>query len=215
MLTNLQLRSPLGVFGLGSIVLSIPLVLRLIYEETILTFCEGWQMVGFSIAHGFPLLLIVGGLGVIGVHIFLACWFGKMMSDKVRARSSSAQNVTIAIAAAVLLLLLYIPYSSWITLMLRTSGTGKDGASLLRFAVADRNLKLARLILSKGVAVDATYTGDAALNAACVGKDLRMGRFLMSRGADIHKAPECRWIPDLTGLPKPIEVPGTSIEVAP
>lgn len=215
MLLNLQLRSALDAFGLLSITLSFPFVLRLIYEETILTRNQGWQMVGFSVAHIFPLLLIVGGLGIVGMHIFLAIWLGKLLVDKVRARTSSVRNTALATVAAVLMLLVYIPYSSWIALLVRTGGPGNQGASFLRFAVTENNERLAKLLLEKGVPVDGQYSGDTALNAACVGKNLQMAHLLLSSGADFKKAPACVWVPEISGNPRPIEAPGTSITVSP
>jgi hypothetical protein len=215
MLLNLQPRSALDIFGLLSITLSFPFVLRLIYEETILTWNQGWQMVGFSVAHVFPLLLIMGGLGIIGMHIFLAIWLGRLLLDRVRARNSSPRNMALAAVAGILILLVYIPYSSWIALLVRTGGPGNQGVSFLRFAVSDNNERLARLLLKKGVPVDGRYSGDTALNAACVGKDLEIAHLLLSSGADLKNAPACVWVPEISGKPRPFEVPSTSITVTP
>ncbi len=68
MLLNLQPRSALDIFGLLSITLSFPFVLRLIYEETILTWNQGWQMWWeFSVAH------VASGCSSQAAWALLAC----------------------------------------------------------------------------------------------------------------------------------------------
>jgi hypothetical protein len=208
-------RSALRFFGLVAVVMSTPLVLRLVYEQTSLTWREGWQMIGFSIAHVHPELLILGGLGLLGLHVFIIAWFVVSVLARLRGSHASVQNMPLAAISAAVLLLVYVPYAAWVTLLVRTVGPGQHGDSLLSFAAAEHHVILARTLLRRGVAIDSTYSGYTALNAACVGKDLEMARFLVSTGADVTKAPECQWIPQLTGRPKPIEVPGTSIEATP
>jgi hypothetical protein len=52
------------------------LVLRLIYEETILTWQNGPQMLLFSIAHIHGTFLAVGGLATLLVYVWLASFPG-------------------------------------------------------------------------------------------------------------------------------------------
>jgi|HubBroStandDraft_6_1064221.scaffolds.fasta_scaffold804337_1 hypothetical protein len=191
----------LRVLGLIAVIISAPLVVRLVYEQTVLTWHEGWQMVGFSIAHVHPELLIVGGLGLLGLHIFILAWLVSSVAGRVRGRNASMQNITLATVAAVLLLLLYIPYAGWVTLLVRTVGPGEHGDSLLSFAAAEHHLGVAKALLKRGVHIDSSYSGYTALNAACVERDVAMARLLVSNGADIAKAPDCRGIPELIGSP--------------
>jgi hypothetical protein len=208
-------RSVLCVLGLIAVVMSAPFVLRLVYEQTLLTWRQGWQMVGFSIAHVHPGLLIFGGLGLLGLHVFIIAWSVAAVLTRLPERHSPVQNISLATIAAVLLLLVYVPYAAWVTLLVRTVGPGEQANSLLSFAVAEHHVFLARELLRRGVPIDSTFSGYTALNAACVQKDMRMATFLLSNGAEIGNAPECQRIPELTGRPRPIEVPGTSVKVSP
>ncbi len=208
-------RSPLALFGLVAIITSAPYVLRLIYEETILTWRDGDQMVGFSVVHAFPQLLILGGLGLLGVHLFLLAWLGSSAFALFRRRRPPSQHLLLVATATAMLLAIYLPYAGWMTLLVRTVGPGEHGDSFLIFAAAEHHPGLAKALLENGVPVDSDFNGHTALDTACFRKDISMARFLLSNGAALKKASECRWAPEITGGPRPIVVPGESIEVHP
>jgi len=208
-------RSPLALCGLVAIIASAPYVLRLVYEETILTWREGDQMVGFSVVHAFPQLLLLGGLGLLGVHLFLLAWLGSSAFELFRRRKLPSHHLLLVATATAMLLAFYLPYAGWMTLLVRIVGPGDHGDSFLSFAAAEHHPVLAKTLLQEGVPVDSDFNGHTALNTACVRKDVPLARFLLSNGAALKKAPECRRIPEITGGPRPIVVPGESIEVQP
>jgi hypothetical protein len=187
--------------------------LRLLYEQTVLTWEAGWQMVGFSLAHTNPALLLLGLLAVACAHVYLAALLVIAVVDKFRKRSVPRPNLILVFGLAIVTGLLYVPYAGWMTLLVKLWGPGQHGNSYLSFAVAEHHPYLLKTLIGDGVPVDASFGGHTALNAACVQKDLPIARYLLSKGADLNRAPECEWLHELTGRPRPIQVPGTSIDV--
>jgi hypothetical protein len=202
--------SLLGWIGLvGTALLS----LRLFYEQTVLTWEAGWQMVGFSLAHTNPALLLLGLLAVVCGHVFFAALLVMVVVDKVHKRSVLRPNLTLVFTLAIVTGSLYVPYAGWMTLLVKLWGPGQHGNSYLSFAAAEHHPYLVKTLINSGVPVDTPYGGYTALNAACVQKDLQIARYLLSRGSELSRAPDCEWLHELTGKPRPIQVPGTSVDV--
>ena len=61
----------LSVFGWSSVAAASLLTLDMLYEQTVLTWHNGWQMLGFSLAHIHPGVMSIGMLGVLCAHLFL------------------------------------------------------------------------------------------------------------------------------------------------
>jgi hypothetical protein len=170
-------------------------------------------MVGFSLAHANRPLLLLGLLAAVCAHVFLVALLVMVVVDKLRKRSVPRPNLMMVFTLAIVTGLLYIPYAGWMTLMVKLWGPGPHGNSYLSFAAAQNHPYLVKTLINSGVPVDTPYDGSTALNAACVPKDLRIARYLLSKGAELSRAPDCEWLHELTGKPKPVQIPGTSIDV--
>jgi len=210
-----QSKFPLGltVFGWSVLFVMAPLSLRLMYEQTVLTWRDGWQMVGFSLAHVIPGLLIIGIVGAICAHVYLVVLLVLTALNRLRGRPLLHPNLLLVFGLVAMTGVLYVPYAGWITLLVTIRGPGQHGNSYLNFAAAEHHLHLVKTLVDSGVPVDAPYDGDTALNAACVVKDVQIARYLLSKGADLNRAPACAWVYEINGKPRPIEVPkGSTVE---
>ena len=212
---NSKAFSGLILFGWISLLVTAVFSARIVYEQTTLTWNDGWQMLGFSMAHLHPGLLVLGMLGALCSHVFLIATLYRVIAARVRHHSVPHTNIVLILAVCLATGLLYIPYQGWMTLIVRIAGPGQHGASYLSFAAAEHHPYLIRTLIDSGVPVDALYNGYTALNAACVVKDVKVGRYLLSRGAELSLAPECEWVSEISGKPKRTQVPATTIQVTP
>jgi hypothetical protein len=207
--------SRLTIFGCVSLVAVTPFAIRYVYEETVLTWRYGWQMVGFSVSHLYPGFMLLGIVGIICAHVFLLVWLVRAIVRRIRGQRMSRRSIAIATVVAAVIGLFYVPYAGWMMLMVEIGGPGPNGNSYLSYATALHHPTLAKILINKGVPVDAPYGERTPLNGACVVKDERMARYLISRGAKMNAAPDCQTFNELTGKPKPLQVPGTTIDVHP
>ena len=104
--------TPLQIFCLGAISCAAPMILEMVWEETILTWQSGPQMLGFTVTHVFPFLLLFGFLGVAGLAFYLLLWLGSLLMDVVRKRPLQRSGLWVALAACLLLGLLVVPTSA-------------------------------------------------------------------------------------------------------
>src|SRR5690349_16858971 len=124
----------LTIFGCMSLAALTPFTLRYVYEQTILTWRGGWQMVGYSLAHLHPFLMLLGITGAISAHVFLLVWLGVLIARKMRGQATPRALIALAIAVASVTALLYVPYSGWMLLVVEIGGPGSNGNSYLSFA---------------------------------------------------------------------------------
>ena len=173
------------------------LALRLMYEQTVMTWQDGEQMVGFSLAHAYfflflPMLLSVflGCIGVLAVlSISLARWLRGLPTPK--------WNWLAAFALCICIGLMSVPYEVWMDTTIRLLGSGRHGESLLMTAAADGKLPLAKVLVEHGVSANTTAGGSTALDVACESRSVGVARLLLANGADINRAPNCANIPSL------------------
>ena len=213
------------VFGWAAFVGALAWDLRIVYEQTILTWRNGSQMLGFAMVHLHPELLIGGVISLICVHIWLV-WFLVLWARRLTSGSRMRPVVWVQLGLiTVATALPYIPYSLWQIATLELVGPGSNaGAQLAIAATGDQRL-LVKELLRLGVSIEgSTEWGGTALNMACQAEELEMARYLISKGAKIDAAPNCRHIVEFgrqmkqflrpvesnSGLP---QVPATTIEV--
>ena len=222
---RLPLPIRMQVFGWAALVGALAWDLRLIYEQTILTWRNGPQMLGFAMAHLHPGLLIVGVVSLIGAHVWLV-WFLVLWIRRLRRGNRMRQVAWVQLGLITLVTAIpYIPYSLWQIATLELAGPGSNaGAQLAIAATGDQRL-LVRQLLRHGVSIEgSTKWGGTALNMACQAEELEMARYLIAKGAKIDAAPNCRRIAEFGRLMRqpfrPVEsssglpqVPGTTIEV--
>lgn len=198
-------------FGWLSLPGVIALTLRLGYEQTFLTWRDGVQMVGFALAHsstilfGWMLLSAVIAIGyLLSVAVILVVrWF-----RGERTQLNAMPGTVLILLFAVL----FIPYERWMALGLRLGVAKAHQPEYLVQGAALGHKYLVDAALKSGVAIDETESSGTALNAACINKQIEMARYLISKGADLSRAPECKWIPAVGGKVLP-RVPGTTIRV--
>ena len=215
----------LPAFGIAFFVLAAIAIGENVYEQTVLTWLRGPQMIGLSIAHLHPLLLILGSAGILLLHFWLAWFFSQSVKRLLQRRGwMDRQRMVLAVVSAVLLGLLYIPYPWWTSFTLMVAGPGPCAPEQLTFAALEEQQGLVAMLLSRGVAIDAKdRQGDTALETACRNHHIELADYLVKRGANLDAAPVCRQYPDFAsrmkpdyekiredGLPK---VPSTTVEV--
>jgi hypothetical protein len=215
----------LTIYGTVVLVLSAVVVGEHIYEQTVLTWRQGPQMIGFSMVHLHPIFVILGSVGILLLHIWLALFvFKSILRLLIRRTWMDRQRRIFAVASAVLLGLLYIPYPWWTSLTLWVAGPGPFAQDQLTSAAIEDRQGLVDMLLSRGVAIDGKNgQNDTALEATCRNHHQPMAIHLVERGAALDAAPSCRQYPDFAVRMKPDldtiqsgglpEVPGTTIEV--
>ena len=82
---------------------------RFLYEQIWLTYTRGEQMIGFTMVHQFPLLLIVGLAGWLGCFVW--CVIALMVLVKRRHEMGITARIQFSLAA-VTLLLMCVPVDS-------------------------------------------------------------------------------------------------------
>lgn len=175
------------------------LALRLIYEQTLMTWQDGEQMVGFSLTHAYfflfiPMLLSVflACIGVLGVlSVTVARWLRRLPTPR--------WNWLAVIALCFCIGLMSVPYEVWMTTTIRLLGSGRHGESLLMMAAADGKLPLAKVLVAHGVSANTTKGGSTALDVACSNRSVEVAKLLLASGADIRRSPNCANAPSLAG----------------
>jgi len=93
-----------------SVLLGGSLVLEQVWEQTLLTWKQGPQMVGFTLMHAFAPLALAGILGYYAIYVWLllvAVFFIRCRSLPVSA------HLPMIIVALLIIALALIPYSFW------------------------------------------------------------------------------------------------------
>ena len=99
----------LTVSGIVVILGSGATVLRILYEEIILTSEHGPQMVGFSTMHIMPGAFILGVLFLLSLHIWLLIALAKIGYEAYRNQSVARSTKLVLSGALAIMILLYIP----------------------------------------------------------------------------------------------------------
>jgi hypothetical protein len=159
---------------------------RIVYEETILTWSNGPQMVGFAMMHGaVPLFLFSGLIGVLGGLLWMIVTLVLLVRKKFRIpRVDWAPMISLIILAALLL----IPYDSWEELAVHVAGPGVHGSDFIVEGAVQGNRRLVTHLLRLGY--DVNYEdkgGTTPLSGAAVEGNKKMVALLVSRGADVNR----------------------------
>ena len=158
---------------------------RIVYEETILTWTNGPQMVGFALVHGAAPLILIAGLvglpcGLLWMLVSLILFFRR----KFRVRVFDWLPM---VFLSSLIMMLLIPYETWEELVVRTVGPGAHGGQFLVQAAAQDNQRFVKLLLHKGYDINFETGGTTPLSGASNGGHEEMVRFLLSKGADLNR----------------------------
>jgi hypothetical protein len=174
----------LVAIGVPAVLFTAILAGRMLWEETFLTFRQGPQMLGFSLAHGRGALLFLAP--------FLLClWlFVALITTAVclwRKRSQSRWYWLTLASAIVTLGVLSIPPAFWQWAFIGTFEKSPHAGDLMVYAAAEGDVRTVLGYLEHGVPVAATnYEGSTAAFTAAVGGRLPVIKMLVSKGADLN-----------------------------
>jgi hypothetical protein len=159
---------------------------RIVYEETILTWLSGPQMVGFAMMHGaLPFIPIAGGIGLLGGLLWLAVSLVLLILKRFRVPLTDWIPIILLLLVAVPF---FIPYDAWEEFMVRIAGSGSHGNDFLVQAAAQDKRRFATFLLRKGC--DINYEnggGTTPLSGASVEGREEMVSFLVSKGAKVNR----------------------------
>src|SRR5882724_4521233 len=138
----------------GCVLLSAAAVFvgRIVYEETILTWLSGPQMVGFAMMHGaLPFILIVGFIGLPGTLLWVTVSLVLLIRRKFQVPAIDWIPMILSLLLAARL---FIPYEAWEEFMVRIAGPGSHRSSFLVQAAAQDKGRFVTLLLRKGYDVN-------------------------------------------------------------
>ncbi len=165
------------------------MVARLFYEETILTWLHGPQLVGFSAAHTYGGLVLIFAGCVVATHVWLLTALSWRIFCRMQGRRTEMWELWRIALTAVTLGFLYVPYAGWQHALIKLLGPGGHGEAYLVESAGRGDVKLVEQLLAAGVAVDIeTPDGETALRGAATAGRVEMVRYLVSRGADPNRA---------------------------
>jgi hypothetical protein len=165
--------------------------LRLIYEQTVMTWRDGEQMVGFALAHAYILFFLPMILSFALAHFALACVGAVTLARWLRRLPTPKWNWVAVVGLAVCAGLVYLPYDFWMITTIRVAGPGIHGKNFLMRAAADGKMPLARILIAKGVSPNTSVGGSTALDVACSTRNLDVAKLLLQQGAEMSDAPNC------------------------
>jgi hypothetical protein len=181
----IRVRWWLIALGVVPVIGTAVLAGRLIWEQTVWTWEQGPQMVGFSLAHGPGALLFLA-------PFLLAAWLVievvLIVVDLVKKRKTDTPTWA-AVGLAVLLFgLLSVPSGIWQRLFIRQMASSACAGDLLIYAAYGKDFGTVQALLSHGVSIKATDHSywRTALHAAASAGDLHTVQFLISSGADVN-----------------------------
>jgi hypothetical protein len=180
------------VLGWSALPGTLLLALDLTYESTFLTWSQGEQMIGFSASHLLAPLVLLAYLSAIVSHVFLLAVCVLVLSRRLRLRQMRNIHWALVVTLLISVCPLYIPYHVWKHLTIAIGGPGPHAGQLLVYAAHDGDRSTVELLLNHGVSVDTLNGNSTALNGACAGRQIEIARFLLSKGADVGRAPDCR-----------------------
>ena len=156
-----------------------------------MTWRDGEQMVGFALEHAYIFLFLPMLLSFCLAHVGLACVMSVSCGRWLRGLPTPKWNWVPVVALFVFTGLVYLPYDVWMITTIRLAGPGSHGASFLMLAAADGKLPLAKALIAKGVSPNTMAGGSTALDVACSSRNLDVAKFLLQKGAEISRAPDC------------------------
>lgn len=158
---------------------------RLVYEQTILTWRLGPQMVGFELAHSglmFPLFL-----NVVVMFLWSTAVLVRSLWVMSRGKSVPRSRWLGLITAVALMLVLMVPYGAWQRLCARRLASGPHAAEFFTYAAATGNVGLVKEFLQRGIDVNTRNAdGSTALYGAAVEGEVQVIECLLQRGADVN-----------------------------
>jgi hypothetical protein len=181
-MTNRQLPRWLIGMGVPLTIATCALAARLAWEQTVLSWNRGPQMIGFSLMHS--------GAGVLlwAAFVVASLWLVTMLVLVGIRRTFGGRFglVTISVCA-VSLAAISLPYSWWQIMFASRLAEGPYAADFLATSAARGEQRVVKALLANGVDVHArTHNGSTALHAAALSGQLELVQLLIARRADIN-----------------------------
>jgi hypothetical protein len=174
----------LVAIGVPAVVFAAIFAGRMVWEATFLTFQQGPQMLGFSLAHGSWAFLF---LSPFLLCLWLLVALIRMAVCLWRKRPLSWWYWLTLASAIVTLGVLSIPPAFWQWAFIGTFAKSPHAGGLMVYAAAEGDVRTVLGYLEHGVPVAATnYEGSTAAFTAAVGGRLPVIKMLVSRGADLN-----------------------------
>ncbi len=162
--------------------LAFLLTLRFIYEQTYLTWVNGQQMVGFTLAHQGIGFLILGMLSLGLTHLWLLTVVVLIAASKL-GRPLRRLECTIMALTVLTVLLNYVPYLWWQRLVVRIPGSRLTQQDIFLEAAGEGGLGAVKSSLPS---ILDSNTLSKAFSAACVEGRIETMQFLLGKGADVN-----------------------------
>jgi hypothetical protein len=182
--TTLRAHPILVSIGLFLLFFGIAFTCRVVWEETSLTWQQGPQMVGFSLAHGYyaPLML---------APFFVAVWLIVAVIAAIVdfARKQAANKVLFtAIGISVAMLgTLSLPGTFWQWAFIGSFAKSPHANDLMTYDAAEGAMATVRAYLDRNVPIESkNYEGSTAAFTAAAGGSVNVLRLLAERGADLN-----------------------------
>lgn len=182
--------TPPARMPLGFLILSVPVItanaaltVRLVWEETALTWREGPQMVGFALIHGRWALLVFSPF----LALALGAWGVVEIVRARRARIRQSRGVIGALGTCALILaVMFTPYGFWQRLFVGRLAAGPYAGEFVTEAAAFGDKRTVTAFFEHGVPVDVMGNYGTPLHAAAVDDQPGMIEYLLAHGASIN-----------------------------
>jgi hypothetical protein len=176
--------SPFAICGMAAVFFAAIFAGRMLWEETLLTWRQGPQMLGFSLAHG-PWVVLF--LAPIALSLWLAIALVALVVYLVKRRRPSFATLATAAAGVLIIGLLSIPPQFWIWLFAGSFAHSPHAADLTAFAAVQSQTHTAIALIEHGVPVNAAnHEGNTPLHSAAIAGDVPLLKFLLSRQAALN-----------------------------
>jgi hypothetical protein len=170
----------LKYIGIPVLAVSWALAARLAWEQTVLSWARGPQMVGFSLLHAGPgVPLILGTLA--GLAWVLAVLIAALVTRSLGGRLMVAELAAYALAW----LVITAPYGFWQRLFI-SKFTPAQAVDFFTYAAATGDLRTVKAFLNRGVPINAQGREGTALHGAVVEGELSVIEYLLEHGADVN-----------------------------
>jgi hypothetical protein len=159
----------------------------IVCQETILTWTDGPQDLGFGNVHTgtAALFFLAAFVLLVGTSVWIV---GSLVLLLRRRFSVPFVDWAPALLLVALAVILFIPYGNWELLSVHIADPGSHGNRFMLEAAANGNQRLVAYLLRKGYDVNYEDSGGTTpLSGASVEGNKEMVRFLISKGADVNR----------------------------